>query len=91
MRKIILGFFCFISLSVSAQDYVFRNYSVLNELFAKDSYHHVTGEVFVVGKTTQQNVMRQTGGRKTDTPISQQRVEIFLNPFRSDVLGVSLS
>jgi hypothetical protein len=53
MRKIILGFFCFISLSVSAQDYVFRNYSVLNELFAKDSYHHVNGEVFVVGKTTQ--------------------------------------
>lgn len=53
MRKIVLGFFFFVLLKVSAQDYVFRNYSVLNELIAKDSYHHANGELFVVGKTTQ--------------------------------------
>jgi hypothetical protein len=53
MRKIILGFFFFMLLKVTAQDYVFRNYSVLNELIAKDSYHHANGELFVVGKTTQ--------------------------------------
>ena len=53
MRKIILGFFFFMVLKVTAQDYVYRNYSVLNELIAKDSYHHENGELFVVGKTTQ--------------------------------------
>ena len=53
MRKIVLGFFFFMLLKVTAQDYVFRNYSVLNELIAKDSYHHANGELFVVGKTTQ--------------------------------------
>ena len=36
-------------------------------------------------------VALKTVGRFSDTPISQQRVEIFLNPFRSDVLGVCLS
>jgi hypothetical protein len=40
-------------LKVTAQDYVRRNYSALNELIAKDSYHHANGELFVVGKTTQ--------------------------------------
>jgi hypothetical protein len=53
MRKIILGFFFFMLLKVTAQDYVRRNYSELNELIAKDSYHHANGELFVVGKTTQ--------------------------------------
>ena len=36
-------------------------------------------------------VALKTVGRFSDTLISQQWVEIFLNPFRSDVLGVSLS
>ena len=53
MRKIILGLFFFMVLKVTAQDYVRRNYSALNELIAKDSYHHANGELFVVGKTTQ--------------------------------------
>lgn len=53
MRKIILGLFFFVVLKVTAQDYVRRNYSALNELIAKDSYHHANGELFVVGKTTQ--------------------------------------
>jgi len=48
MRKIILGLFFFMVLKVTAQDYVRRNYSALNELIAKDSYHHANGELFVV-------------------------------------------